>query len=314
MSKKKNHTKSYFGKHNQNSVQNSVGPEFGKFILSKLTATYPLVSSQREKWLTSLSLGGIVFVFLSIYQPFGLFALQKQKFLIIAGYGLITFALAFLNFWAIEKMFKESTWVVWKYIVCIIWTTFMISFFNYFYTVNIIGRVKYTLTDFIFYTYSVSIFPSVMLILINQKRLYTKYFKAAESLNEKVQKEGKNNVFSKETLTLSGMYNTTASLSPYQILYVESLANYVVVHYEENDCVQSIKLRSTLKHIWQQLDKYKIFFQPHRAFIINLNQIEHVSGNSQGLKLQIKSSASVVPVSRNLMQKFNDTLKQPYLG
>jgi DNA-binding LytR/AlgR family response regulator len=47
----------------------------------------------------------------------------------------------------------------------------------------------------------------------------------------------------------------------------------------------------------------------HRSFLINVNAIEHVSGNAQGLRLQLVMVSGVeVPVSRSYIPKLRALL------
>ncbi len=282
----------------------------------KLTEAYPLMSSHRDKCLLATGVGTLVFLFLLVFQPFGLSTITEQKFIIISGYGIISAVVALLHMFLVERIFKESTWTVWKDISFLLWVALAVTCANYFYTVHVISPSSgqpFSFISFIFYTYSVSIFPNVALVLVNQNRLYLKHFKVAELINKEVHKENKTNTSSNiidQTLTLSGIYNTAVNLTPFQILYIESLGNYVIIHYEKNRSEQSIKIRNTLKSIRDQLNNEEIFFQTHRAFIVNLSQIKHITGNAQGLKLQVKFSSSLVPVSRNFVQKFNDIFKK----
>jgi DNA-binding LytR/AlgR family response regulator len=50
----------------------------------------------------------------------------------------------------------------------------------------------------------------------------------------------------------------------------------------------------------EALAPYPQFFRCHRAYIVNLAAVEHVSGNAQGYKLHLKDVAELIPVSRNL--------------
>ncbi|MBI1184129.1 response regulator [bacterium] len=71
------------------------------------------------------------------------------------------------------------------------------------------------------------------------------------------------------------------------ILYVESLTDYIRIHTKENNLV----VYSTLKHIESKLPT-KNFMKVHRSYIVNMNKIKDIDEN-----LIIIESA-VIPVSR----------------
>jgi DNA-binding LytR/AlgR family response regulator len=89
-------------------------------------------------------------------------------------------------------------------------------------------------------------------------------------------------------------------------LYIESTGNYIQVYYLKDEKLKNTLLRSSLKRTEIQLADYDFIMKCHRAFLININKIIQVKGNSQGLKLIIKSVESEIPVSRN----FSKSLKE----
>ena len=69
------------------------------------------------------------------------------------------------------------------------------------------------------------------------------------------------------------------------IYYVAAADNYVEVHLKQNDSIKQILLRSTLKNAHQSLKPFSNFYRCHRTYIVNLDKVQAVTGNSQGYKL-----------------------------
>jgi DNA-binding LytR/AlgR family response regulator len=41
------------------------------------------------------------------------------------------------------------------------------------------------------------------------------------------------------------------------------------------------------------------FYRCHKSYVINLDQVNHISGNAQGYKFHLKSAEDLIPVSRS---------------
>ena len=78
-------------------------------------------------------------------------------------------------------------------------------------------------------------------------------------------------------------------IRPTDLILLESADNYVSIHYREKDKVQKKLLRSTLTKMEEQITHPSIF-RCHRSYMVNLNQIKQVQGNSRGLQLDLLDS------------------------
>jgi DNA-binding LytR/AlgR family response regulator len=83
------------------------------------------------------------------------------------------------------------------------------------------------------------------------------------------------------------------------LLFIKSTDNYVEVYRAGRDNIEIILLRSSLKQIEENLKSYPFLFRCHRTYLINVNNISKVTGNSQGYKLIFKGVEYPIPVSRS---------------
>ena len=90
-------------------------------------------------------------------------------------------------------------------------------------------------------------------------------------------------------------------LLPDQLLFIESVGNYVDVHWLNLSQPQKTVLRSTLKEIETALTDYPQFFRCHRAFVVNLKSVSHTEGNARGYQLTLTGTNATVPVSRSYL-------------
>ncbi|MBQ3883010.1 MAG: LytTR family transcriptional regulator [Bacteroidales bacterium] len=102
-----------------------------------------------------------------------------------------------------------------------------------------------------------------------------------------------------EKITLTGTTSDNVTLRIQDILYVESLGNYVKVCHLRQDKVCGDMLRTTLNQVEKDLGQWNSIIRCHRAFIVNLSQVERISSSSGGLQLLVRHSGESIPVSRS---------------
>ncbi len=102
-----------------------------------------------------------------------------------------------------------------------------------------------------------------------------------------------------EKITLTGTTSDNVTLKIQDILYVESLGNYVKVCHLRQDKVCGDMLRTTLNQVEKDLEQWNSIIRCHRAFIVNLSQVERISSSSGGLQLLVRHSGESIPVSRS---------------
>lgn len=101
-------------------------------------------------------------------------------------------------------------------------------------------------------------------------------------------------------VTLTGnARNSVVSVVPEHIIYVESMSNYAkICLFKEGEVCNQV-LRITMKQVHQALCSYNFIFPAHRAFIVNLQFVQSVSGrHSTGYLLQMSGVDKLIPVSR----------------
>ena len=100
-------------------------------------------------------------------------------------------------------------------------------------------------------------------------------------------------------LTLSGTTNETVTLQVSDLLYIEAVGNYVKVYHLRNGEVRADMLRATSKQIEADLHDYPMIVRSHRAFLVNLGQVEHVIYKSGSMQLVMRHCPESIPVSRS---------------
>ena len=109
-------------------------------------------------------------------------------------------------------------------------------------------------------------------------------------------------------ITLEGNTNEHVTLEISDLLYIEAVGNYVKVCQLQGNEAHTNMLRATMKQMEDALEAYPIIVRCHRAFMVNLAQVEQISSNSRAMQLVIRHSHDAIPVSRSNVSKLKELL------
>ena len=112
------------------------------------------------------------------------------------------------------------------------------------------------------------------------------------------------------SLTLTGTTNESVTLQISHLLYIEAVGNYVKVCHLRNEQVRTDMLRATMKQMEETLHDYPMIVRCHRAFMVNLGQVEQIISHSGSTQLLIKRCHESLPVSRSNMAQVRAAIKQ----
>ena len=110
-------------------------------------------------------------------------------------------------------------------------------------------------------------------------------------------------------LTLTGTTNETVTLQVSALLYIEAVGNYVKVYHLRDGAVRADMLRATSKQIEEELRDYPMIVRCHRAFLVNLGQVEQIVSHSGTTQLLINHCHELLPVSRSNMSQIKTAIK-----
>ena len=113
----------------------------------------------------------------------------------------------------------------------------------------------------------------------------------------------------KDMFTLTGTTNEHVNLKISDLLYIEAVGNYVKVCQLQDDEVHTNMLRATMKQMEDTLQAYPMIVRCHRAFMVNLGQVEQISSNSRSMQLVMRHSHDAIPVSRSNVSKLKELLE-----
>ena len=229
--------------------------------------------------------------------------------------------------------FNEDKWtikrnLIWVICMNIIFATIMFFALNGYLILRFNTFSEFTFEKFVWWFYIQLIFGvplGVIINLVNQNYLLKKHLKIADNINTTVEKEkleqaqtivehNKQNGFSNNELSqlefeIDKLNKVTFGID--NLVCVEALGNYTSIVYH-NKGYRKITIRETISNVEQKIGASKLIYKPHRSYLVNLQNIENVTGDSQGLKIHLKGSEKVIPVSRNKIKEFRMLFKASF--
>ena len=282
-------------------------------FLEILKKPYPV---SLAKWPMVVLISVFIGLFLLLFQPFGLQFLEREyKSLLLLGYGVVTFIFLVVELIVVPKVFpsffEEERWTVLKQIL---WLGFIISSIavgNYLYSVAFYifpWQGLAGLLVFLGFTIPIGLFPAVIITFIQQNAYLKRNLDASAEINESM--AGREERADEMDSVLQVSSGTQAYSFTYQsIVSIKSEGNYVEISFLEDGQLRHELIRSTLKSI-EDLSEVGRLFRCHRAFIVNLNHVKKVSGNSQGYILKMDFGDEEIPVARSYSREFKEAMMQ----
>ena len=132
-----------------------------------------------------------------------------------------------------------------------------------------------------------------------------------EELKEKAEKAVEDDTPAmNKKVVLSGNTSDSVELLAADLLYIESVGNYVKIYHLRGGEVVCDMLRATSKQMEVALKECPMVVRCHRAFIVNLDQVEKVATLPGGMQLELSHSHDILPVSRTYMTQVKDAFNR----
>lgn len=276
----------------------------------KLNSPFPFYLNDDRKNIAFIGFVSLFVVFfLQVYKPQHSFQTEltlPQKFL----FGGVTFIILFLNIIVFPKLypriFDPLNWTVKKYILLTLFHCLLIGIIS-----TIIDEVyicpERTLWQNIVGANTQVAQTGLIVITIMTLFLRNTYLqqnlKSAIGANRELEKiktlkkEAEEKITSNGALTIYSETSETLSFHLPHLLFVEADDNYSTVVWKNEKGIQKKLLRVNLKSIESQIDN-NFAIRCHRSYIVNVNAIGNIIGNTNGYKLQILDTDISIPVSR----------------
>ncbi len=275
-----------------------------------LSRPYQLNTSARHHARVALFFGGFVFLFLFVFRPFGLDRLVAQLPMLALGYGAVCTGIMLLLNVGVARLlpqwFDETRWTMGRELL---WTTVnvaLIGLGNALYTAGI-GLAPWsfaTIGNFTLFTVAVGLFPIALSVVLNEARLSREYARSSQQINADLEEEaGSPHPVPEpvERILIPTEGNTAdLELDVEALFFIRSADNYIEIHHRSGKALERTVLRGSLKAVEDALSVNDRFLRCHKSHLVDLQKVQRVSGNAQGLKLHLEQVEDPIPVSRQL--------------
>ena len=274
-------------------------------------------------------------VALAVFKPFGLDAWQWQAYVHLVAFWVIGFSICMLTdiiLKYIVKMPRSFQKGVDYIIRRNLWFQFIntplvalgICLYRHFVLSNRVEGNQFSVVNFL-ETLVIIAFCSFAIGLYWRFKYRSKYLamelEETRLLNEELKKVQESKVHDSDdvqknatspvdsSLTLTGTTNESVTLQISHLLYIEAVGNYVKVSHLCDNQVHADMLRATMKQMEETLQGYPMIVRCHRAFLVNLSQVEQIVSHSGSTQLIVKHCHESLPVSRSNMSTIKEALK-----
>lgn len=271
-------------------------------------------------------------VVLAIFKPFGLEAWQWQAYAHLIAVGGLGIVSCFVSESLLSYLLKKPTSLdrgvdyiirrnLWFQLINTPLVSLMICLYRHFVLSDKVDGNHLSWGNF-FETLVIMAFCSFLIGLYWRFKFRGKYLAAEleelKQMNEQLQllqqqslskspltnepeKEVQSSIPPRDTIDLAGTTSETVTLHIPNLLYIESVGNYVKVVQLHEGKVVTHMLRATSKQMEETLSNYPTIVRCHRAFLVNLQQVERIISKAGSMQLLIKHSNDYLPVSRSNM-------------
>ncbi len=268
-----------------------------------------------QRWKGVVMPAVIIFLILYILRPFGISQLERGVFEVVAGSAFITAGASGVFTYLLPALFpayyEEQNWVLGKYLLNLLGMLLLTATGIWLYQswlmgVGLEGRFFFFA---LFWVMVLAPFPIVLFLMWNRNLLLARNLREATEINLHLAKELSSRGIRPEVekecasggiLTFCGGAREMLEVASGDFLYAEAEGNYVKVCYRAGVDKQVVKklLRATMKQAEEAVLGSLSVVRCHRAFLVNVEKVVRVDGNSQGYRLRLEGCEEDVPVSR----------------
>lgn len=279
-------------------------------MINWLNKPYFFISSIKFNLFLSFIIGLFVFLFLYVFQPFGMYTMQNNLFTYCLGFGVVSFLTHNIMFIVIPNIFKsafkDENWTVGKNILFIALLVTLIGVFNWLYNNKVQAISEKTplvaFTKIISYTFILSVFPILIFTFITEHFYREKRIKVSKEIMKF--RELKTVLKKEKEITIYGNNKEdNLSFNLNDLIYISSQGNYASLFLNSNNKIKEHVLRTTLTSIISDLKKYKNIIRCHKSYIINSEYMNSISGNARGYFLESNKIQIQIPVSRSFSKQ-----------
>ena len=284
-------------------------------MLRILIKKYPAPRPVLKSLIIAVLSGLFIALFLLYFEPFD-FHLNTDgnKVFHMSFFGCITtFVLLFFLYvfpLLLPNLFSDKNWKLGYQIILNMLILIVIATFNSIYS-NYMNSIPFGWDSYwliLSRTFVLGILPIAFITFVD----YYQKVKYSLDLATNILKNKKEILKDSKEIThqiSTDLKNETFSFSENDFNYAIADTNYTDIYILDENTLKKVTYRVTLSSFETQLKESSSLKRCHRSHLVNLKKVKDISGNAQGLKLELINQSEIIPVSR----KYIPIVKQFFL-
>ena len=282
-----------------------------RILIQKYPAPRPVLKSLIIAVLT----GVFIALFLLYFEPFN-FHLNTDgnKVFHLSFFGCITTFVLVLFLYVfpllLPNLFSDKNWKLGYQMLFYMLVLIVIAIFNSIYS-NYMNSIPFGWDSYWLILSRTSVLGVLPIALIT---FFNYHLKVKSNLNlaNNILKNKKEFLKDSKEAThqiSTDLKNETFSFSEHDFNYAIADGNYTDINSLNENTLKKVTYRVTLSSLETQLKEASTIVRCHRSYMVNLKKVKNISGNAQGLRLELINQSEIIPVSR----KYIPIVKQFFL-
>ncbi|WP_179022264.1 LytR/AlgR family response regulator transcription factor [Winogradskyella forsetii] len=199
----------------------------------------------------------------------------------------------------LPKVLSDKNWEVGHQMIFYLVILLVIATFNGIYT-NYINSLPFSWNNYwwiISRTFVLGGIPIAFITVLDYKQKVNFNTNQASNILKKKKKLLEDSEDTTHQIS-TDLKNETFSFNENDFNYTIAVGNYIDMCSLDENKLKKVTYRITLSSFEMQLAETSNLIRCHRSYLVNLKKVENISGNAQGLKLELKNQSEIVPVSR----------------
>ena len=284
-------------------------------MLRILSKEYPAPRPVLKSLIIAVLSGLFIVLFLLYFQPFNLHLnTDGNKVFHMSFFGCITtfVLLVFLFVFPLllPNLFSDKNWKLGYQMILNMLIIIAIAAFNSIYS-NYMNSIPFDWDSYwliLSRTFVLGALPIAFITFVD----YYQKAKYSLDLATNILKNKKEILKDSKEVThqiSTDLKNQSFSFIENDFNYAISDGNYTDICFLDENTLKKVTYRVTLSSFETQLKESSSLKRCHRSHLVNLKKVKNISGNAQGLKLELINQSEIIPVSR----KYIPIVKQFFL-
>ena len=273
-------------------------------MLRILVQEYPAPRPVLKSLIIAVLSGLFIALFLLYFEPFNLHLnTDGNKVFHMSFFGCITtfILLVFLFVFPLllPNLFSDKNWKLGYQMILNMLILIVIATFNSIYS-NYMNSIPFGWDSYWLILSRTSVLGILPIAFITFSDYYLKVKSSLNSASNiiKNKKEYLKDLKEVTHQISTDLKSETFSFKENDFNYAIAVGNYIDMCSLDENTLKKVTYRVTLSSFEIQVKESSNLIRCHRSYLVNLNKVKNISGNAQGLKLELINQSEIIPVSR----------------